>query len=297
MKIRAFNLHHLSFWYHKRLKGIFCFALREPDQAPAYRSSLNSRGFIFLIMTDHLSRGRSGGAVTWEDVWSPVYRQKLWSPVYRQELTGRALGSCYYITLWLWARGFIYLCLSSNPPATLPSPWADPSLLFINAPGSLEIAHPKMKPTVICSEGAEEGMLSGHAQSCSAGSCGHCWGTERVKLQQQRPSLFINSLIVCWKERQTLPPFCWCLGFHLHNKLHVKVAVHPSQNWAPGGLSLAVLLQLGMSLPWNNELSLLCLTGQLMESTEGVRECGPAPHLTQGASWPHHKCKEHCGEL
>lgn len=159
MKIRAFNLHRLSFWYHQRLKGIFCFALREPDQTPAYRSSVNSRGFIFLLMTDHLSRERSGSAATWEDVWSAVYRQKLWSAVYRQKLTARALGSCYYITLWLWARAFIYLCLSSNPPATLPSPGCgDVSLLFINAPGSLEIAHPKIKLTAICSEGAEEGM-------------------------------------------------------------------------------------------------------------------------------------------
>lgn len=204
MKSRAFNPHRLSFWYHGRLKGIFCFALREPDQAPAYRVQSEFQGFYFSY--DDRS------PVQKEVKKCSYLRKEVWFSVYREKLTVRALGSCYYITLWLWARGFTSVFHPTHLQhfQSLSVRWYF-IVIYKMLRDRWRFNHPKINPTLICSEGAEEGIcVRAGRKAAQSSSCGHCLGTEQVKLQQHRPSLFINSLIVWWKERQTLPPFCWC---------------------------------------------------------------------------------------
>lgn len=41
------SLHHLSFWYHTRVKWISCVDLRESDQALTYRVQFEFKGFHF----------------------------------------------------------------------------------------------------------------------------------------------------------------------------------------------------------------------------------------------------------
>lgn len=175
MKSRAFNPHRLSFWYHRRLKEIFYFALREPDQAPTYWVQSEFQGFYFSYY--------DRSPVQKEVRKCSYLRKELWFSVYREKLTVRALGSCYYITSWLWAKR-LCLCLSSNAPATLPSPvCGDTSLLFIKCSGIRgDLTTPKIKPTITGSEGAEEGIcVRAGREAAQSGSCGHCQGTEHVK--------------------------------------------------------------------------------------------------------------------
>lgn len=219
-------------------------------------------------MTDHLSRKRSVSAVTWERKCDLLFTGRSWEP----ELLGAAVISHYSFGQEALPLSFIQPTCNTSIPRVC---WYF-IVIYKMLRERWRFNHPKIKPTVVCREGAEEGIcVWAGRKAVQSGPCGHCLGTERFKLQQQRHSWFINSLIVWWKERQTLPQFCWCSGFHTHNQLHVHVvAMHPSQNSAPGGLNHAVLLQLGISMHRNKELNLRvshqCRSWRTQRGSEGM---------------------------
>lgn len=150
MKIRAFNLHHLSFWYYKRLKGIFCFALREPDQALDYRVQPEFQGFYFSYYDrSPVQKEVSKCSYLRKEVWSSVYMRS-----WESELLGAAIISHY-------AFGQEALPLSFMQPTcntSIPRVWWCFIVIYKMLRGRWRLSHPKIKPGVVCSEGAEEGM-------------------------------------------------------------------------------------------------------------------------------------------
>lgn len=156
MEIRAFNLHHLSFWYHKRLKRIFCFALRESDQASVHRVQSEYQGFYFSYH-DRLPVQKGVRKCSY-------LRKGVWSSVYREKLTGRAPGSCYYITLWLWAGGFTSVFHPTHLQHFHPQVRRYFMVISKMLRDGWRFNHPKIKPQSLAVKVQRKGSMSGQAE-------------------------------------------------------------------------------------------------------------------------------------